>query len=186
MRRLINTHNMKKIILIAALSFMYSCVHKENISKTSTTDTIICKNTIAPCLSDHVRRFAIVYENIDTTDIVVVEFDNKYPFPNYLKGVIDTLAYLSVKTKDNQLLHNGGYKGYTKAYGYYVEVYDSLNIGKSFYCEDMLENNVLQSAREKNSLEKGRLLLVTEDSSLYIWDVPLSAPWDYDNVSNGL
>ena len=186
MRRLINTHNMKKIILIAALSFMYSCVHKENISKTSTTDTIICKNTIAPCLSDHVRRFAIVYENIDTTDIVVVEFDNKYPFPNYLKGVIDTLAYLSVKTKDNWLLHNGGYKGYTKNYGYYVEVYDSLNIGKSFYCEDLLQNNVLQSAREKSSLEKQYLLLTTEDSSLYIWDVPLSAPWDYDNVSNEL
>ena len=177
---------MKKIILLTSLLFMYSCTHKENTNNSTTADTIRCKNAIAPCLSDHVRRFAIVYMNIDTNDIVVVEFDNKYPFPNYLKGMVDTLAYLSVKTKGNRLLHNGGYKGYTKDYGYYGEVYDSLNIGKSFYCEDLLQNNVLQSAREKSSLEKQYLLLTTEDSSLYIWDVPLSAPWDYDNVGNKL
>ena len=168
---------MKRFIMIMSLFFMYSCVHKEN-NNTTIKDTLICKNAISPCLADHIRRFAIVYTNIDTNDIVVVEFDNKYHFPNYLKGVIDTLAYLSVKTKDNQLLHNGGYKGCTKAYGYNVEIYDSLNIGKSFYCEDILNDYILHSAMKKDSLEKQHLLLTTEDSNLYIWDIPLSAPWD--------
>ena len=165
--------------MIMSLFFMYSCVHKENKNNITTIkDTLICKNTISPCLADHIRRFAIVYMNIDTNDIIVVEFDNKYPFPNYLKGVIDTLVYLSVKTKDNQLLHNGGYKGCLKVYGYNVEIYDSLNIGKSFYCEGKLRDYILYSAREKDSFEKQRLLLTTDDSSLYIWDIALSAPWD--------
>lgn len=170
---------MKRFIIITSLFFMYSCVCREdNYNNVPIKDTLMCKNAISPNLSDHIRRFAIVYMDIDTNDIVVVEFDNKYPFPNYLKGMIDTLAYLSVKTKDNQLLHNGGYKGYTKAYGYYVEIYDSLNIGKSFYCENILEDGLLQSTKEKDSLEKQRLLLTTEDSNLYVWDIPLSAPWD--------
>ena len=159
---------MKRFIIITSLFFMYSCVCREdNYNNVPIKDTLMCKNAISPNLSDHIRRFAIVYMDIDTNDIVVVEFDNKYPFPNYLKGMIDTLAALSTKTKDNFFYgYDGGYKGCFKIKDNFVEIYDSLNIGSSFYCKGLLVDTVLYATQERDTMPKGFLILMKEYDTL--------------------
>lgn len=49
----------------------------------------------------------------------------------------------------------------------FVEIYDSLNIGSSFYCRELLLDTVLYATKEKDSImPKGFLILMKEDDTL--------------------
>ena len=123
-------------------------------------------DVVDSCLLRKIVTYVKCFE-IESEEIIVVEFMNKWP-ETYKKGIIDTLATLSTKTKDNFFIgYDGGYKGCFKIKNNFVEIYDSLNIGSSFYCKELLLDTVLYSTQEKDSIiPKDFLILMKEDDTL--------------------
>ena len=124
---------MKKFIGSAILLVMLSCGNIEtnpvSIESVEETKSV---TVVDSCLLRKIVTYVKCFE-IDSEEIIVVEFVNKWP-ETYKKGMIDTLAALSTKTKDNFFYgYDGGYKGCFKIKDNFVEIYDSLNIGSSFY-----------------------------------------------------
>ena len=161
---------MKKKFIIgnAILLVMLSCgnietnpVSIECVEETKSVDVV------DSCLLRKIVTYVKCFE-IDSEEIIVVEFVNKWPETSK-KGMIDTLVALSIKTKDNFFIgYDGGYKGCFKIKNNFVEIYDSLNIGSSFYCKELLLDTVLHSTQEKDSImmPKGFLILMKENDTL--------------------
>lgn len=157
---------MKKFIRSAILLVMLSCGNIEtnpvSIESVEETKSV---TVVDSCLLRKIVTYVKCFE-IDSEEIIVVEFVNKWP-ETYKKGMIDTLAALSTKTKDNFFYgYDRGYKGCFKIKDNFVEIYDSLNIGSSFYCKGLLVDTVLYATQERDTMPKGFLILMKEYDTL--------------------
>ena len=164
----------KKFIMVSTiLLVMLSCGNMEtNPISIECVENTKSVDVVDSCLLRKIVTYVKCFE-IESEEIIVVEFVNKWYEPSK-KGIIDTLATLSTKTKDNFFIgYDGGYKGCFKIKNNFVEIYDSLNIGTSFYCRELLLDTVLYATQEKdNIMPKGFLILMKDDDTLSFYDIP--------------
>jgi hypothetical protein len=163
----------KKFIMVSTiLLVMLSCGNMEtNPISIECVENTKSVDVVDSCLLRKIVTYVKCFE-IESEEIIVVEFVNKWYEPS--KKGIDTLAALSIKTKDNFFYgYDGGYKGCFKIKNNFVEIYDSLNIGTSFYCRELLLDTVLYATQEKdNIMPKGFLILMKDDDTLSFYDIP--------------
>lgn len=163
---------MKKFIIGSTILFvMLSCENIEtNPISIECVEDAKSVNIVDSCLLRKIVTYIKCFE-INSEEIIVVEFVDKWPGNTY--KITDTLAALSTKTKDNFFMgYDGGYKGCFKVKNNFVEIYDSLNIGSSFYCKELLFDTVLYSTQEKDSITpKGFLILMKENDTMSFYDI---------------
>ena len=102
----------KKFIMVSAiLLVMLSCGNMEtNLISIKCVENTKSVDVVDSCLLRKIVTYVKCFE-IESEEIIVVEFVNKWYEPSK-KGIIDTLAALSIKTKDNFFYgYDGGYKG---------------------------------------------------------------------------